>query len=768
MGKRKKNNAKKELAQAVPVRQANSLPDPPRSGGRTGMVLALIALLILVAGAVYFFRRQLGLVESLRAGEFKDYNVLFVTLDTTRADRLPAYGYTGVATPNFDALAKESYVFEDAISQVPLTLPSHTSMMTGKLPIGHGVRDNSGFFLDQKETTLAESFKQAGYVTSAFVSAFVLDSRWQLNQGFDLYFDNFNLAQFQDLNPRDVQRRGEETEIEASHWLEENKDHKFFSWVHFYDPHDPYDPPEPYHTQYADKPYNGEIAYMDDVFGRLMKKLRELGLQDRTVIVIAGDHGEGLGEHEEAAHAMFLYNTTQHVPLFLHAPGGGEGRVPGVVSLIDIAPTLLDLAGLPPVPEMQGSSLLSKINGADSRSRAAYSESIYAEVHYGWSPLEAITTDEYKYIKAPKEELYDRKNDRNETRNLMKEKASYAKVLQNDLQDLITKYAAKNLSGPQKMDAETEERLRALGYVGSTATSTPESRMIDPKDKIQLARGIQLAFDSLETKHYNKALEEITPVLREDPTMVDAHFVAGVANIGLEKYDAAIDELMRTISFRPDHTMALYNLGFTYELKGDLKEAEHWYQKVLQYESKHLFTMLRLAHVYRELNQPERARQYFLATVSSYERALQATKGEKAKAALYSTLGELYFGAGDLSKAELNYRSAILLAPDHDSFHYNLAQIFEATGNIPAAVDAYREEIRIDPKSFKSFNNLGLIYKNINRLEDASLCFQKVIELDPQDPRGYLLLSGTYRKMGREQDAGAIIRTAQQRGIPID
>ncbi|HSP07367.1 MAG TPA: tetratricopeptide repeat protein, partial [Acidobacteriota bacterium] len=281
-------------------------------------------------------------------------------------------------------------------------------------------------------------------------------------------------------------------------------------------------------------------------------------------------------------------------------------------------------------------------------------------------------------------------------------------------------------------------------------------------------RAIQQSFDSLQKQRYEKALEEIEPVLKEDPEMVDAHFVAGVACIGLGRFDPAIEELLRTLSFRPDDTMALYNLAYTYELKGDLAEAEKWYQKVLRNEPKHLFATLKLAHIYREWNQPGRAREYFLSAVAPYERALASTRAEKARAALHSTLGEIYFGAGDLSNAERNFRAAIQLTPDRDTLHFDLAQIFEARDQIPEAVEAYRQEIGVDPRSFKAYNNLGLLYQNTNRLEDAALCFRKVIELDEKNPRGYLLLSGVYRKMGRERDAAKVLRMAQQQGIPVD
>ncbi|MCI0617258.1 sulfatase-like hydrolase/transferase [bacterium] len=764
MTKKKKKTNKKVVSQAQVATPAAKIPSGHK---RNYVAIIVVSLAIATAGILFFFKGHLtsGLKS---AGSYKDYNVLLITLDTLRADHLPMYGYRDVKTPNLDRLASDSFVFEDAVSHVPLTLPSHTSMLTGRLPIGHGVRDNAGFILDPGETTLAEVLKGMGYATGAFVSAFVLDSRWQLNQGFDMYYDNFNIAQFQDVNPGDIQRRAEDTEIEAGHWLDANKDHKFFAWVHYYDPHDPYDPPEPYNSEYQGRPYDGEIAYTDEYIGKLLNKLSELKLSDKTIILVAADHGESLGEHNEATHAMFVYNTTQHVPLLIHVPGSSGNRVKGTVRLIDLMPTVLELLGVKEPSSVQGKSLYSMMKGKEDLRRTAYSESIYAELHYGWSPLESITTQQYKYIQAPDAELYDRINDPGETKNLIKEKSSIAKVLKDQLQEIISTSSRKNLSGPVKMDPETEEKLRALGYIGNTAIATEESRKIDPKSKIHLARGIHEAFDAVRKHEYRFALEKITPVLQEDPSMIDGHFCAGATYIGLNELDKGIDELLKTLALRHDHTMALYNLGYAYELKKNLVEAKGWYEKVLNFEPNHLFSTLKLAHIHRMLNEPDKARPYYLTALKSYQEALEATKGEKAKSALLSTLGEINFGAGEILPAERNFEEAIKMNPQREDLHYNLAQIYEVKGDIPSAVEAYKKEIEVAPKNLKAYNNLGLIYKNTSRLNEAAMCFQKVVELDPEEPRGYILLASTYERLGRTSDAGKIIQEARQRGIRVN
>jgi arylsulfatase A-like enzyme/tetratricopeptide (TPR) repeat protein len=756
--KKKKSDKAKQRSEQPAIKKEPV--KPIRTGGFSVWTGFFIGILVVSAAGGFFWIRSKG--RAITSGAFKNYNVLLITTDTTRADHLPMYGYSGVKTPELDKLAGQSVIFDNAISQAPLTLPSHTTMMTGLLPIANGVRDNGGFFVDKKITTLAELLKTKGYSTSAFVSSFVLDSRWQLDQGFDLYYDNFNLAEFKELNPQEAQRPAGETAAEFIEWLKVHNQGPFFSWVHFYDPHEPYNPPEPFKTEYASSLYDGEIAYMDENIGKVLRKLEELKLSEKTIIIVAGDHGESLGEHQEITHAMFVYNTTQHVPLLLHVPGGSKQRVPQVVRLIDIAPTVSDLVGVPFQQPLQGASLLPLINGTEKLDRPAYSESLYAELHYGWSPVVGITTKQYKFINTPKPELYDRIKDPGETRNIIQDKPSIAKVLKNDLLEMEQKYTRNDFqTGPQKMDPETEERLRSLGYIGGNVKATEESKKIDPKDKIHLARGIQQAFASTQGKEYQRALEEIMPVLQEDPDMTDAHFTAAIAYVGMKDYQKGIDELYKTIALKPDHLMALYNLGYVNELMGNLKDAENWYQKVLIVEPTHLYATLKLAHIYREMDQPEMAKTYYLRTIKSYTEFLDSTKSAKARSDLHSTLGEIYFGAGDMNKALENYQAAIAEAPDRTSLHYNLAQIYEVLENIPAAVAAYRREIELDPASYKSFNNLGLIYRHTNHLNEAVECFKRVVALVPDDERGYILLASTYKMLGRDQDANQVIQMSK-------
>jgi arylsulfatase A-like enzyme/Tfp pilus assembly protein PilF len=725
---------------------------------RRGPFLILFALLILGGTLVFILKSRNSDVRNL-AGKFKNFNVMLITIDTLRADHLPSYGYTHVKTPHLDELAGKSLLFKEAFAHVPLTLPSHTSILTGLLPIRHGVRDNGGYILDQKVTTLAEILQNKGYSTSAFVSAFVLDSQFHLDQGFQFYFDDFNIAKFQDaLFPRDIQRPGAVTEAEFEKWLDSNKDHRFFSWVHFYDPHDPYQPPEPYKSQYATNPYDGEIAYTDEILGRLLAKLKALNLDDRTIIVLTGDHGESLGEHGEQTHGMFIYEATMHVPLIIHLPNVNPESIEAVVRHIDVAPSLLEWLGFQPDLVMQGSILDPVIEGKETKRRDVYAESLYAEDHYGWSGLKSITKDNYKFIEAPKPELYNRKEDPNETRNLITQQSSIAKTMEKELKEFIQSQSSKDLKGRERMDPETEEKLRALGYIGTTSVSKGAGSNIDPKDKIHLHRALAEVYAAFLQKNNQRVVELVVPILREDPNMIEAHFIAGVTYAGMGRYQDAIPELLTTIKLQPANAMAEYNLGFAYQMLGKYKDAESWYLSALKSDETNMFAVRKLAELYVLMKEPDRAKAYYLRAVNHYEDSVKSTKDLKTKGELYSILAEIHFRAGNLSAAEENLKAAIALAPDGPILHFNLAQIYEARGNFEGAIQEYQKEVEVNPSNSAAFQNLGLLKLRSNQPQQAMTCFQTVVKLDPTNSQAYILLATAYQKMGREDEAQRILQ----------
>ena len=344
-----------------------------------------------------------------------DPSVLLVTLDTTRADRIGAFGGAAVPTPSLDAIAREGVRFDEATSQVPLTLPSHATILTGRYPASHGVRHNGAYRLRDSETTLAERFRDAGFETAAFVGAFVLNRQYGTSQGFGTY-DDVDVDRYQ--GGRDVQfeaqRTADDVNARVLDWLDRRKPGRFFAWVHYYDPHLPYAPPESDARTLRGSGYDREISYLDACFGDLVRALRGRGLLDTTIVAVAGDHGESLGEHREVSHGVFLYEGALRVPMMIRAPG----RVPvgsvvhGPAGLVDLAPTLLELAGMKPTPGTEGRSLLPRILGRDDgRDAPVFAETYMPRIEFGWSELHMVRDERFKYILAPRPELYDLKDD---------------------------------------------------------------------------------------------------------------------------------------------------------------------------------------------------------------------------------------------------------------------------------------------------------------------------------------------------------------------
>jgi arylsulfatase A-like enzyme len=411
-------------------------------------------------------------------------NVVLITLDTTRADRLPAYGFQGVSTPALDRLAAEGIVFEDAVAQVPLTLPSHASMLTGRWPGKHGIRDNADAALTPAELTLAEVLAERGVRTSAFVASVVLQSGRGLEQGFGTYVDVPKGL----CGPGTLQRQrrpGNAVVDDALAWIDHNADRPFFTWVHLYDAHRPYYVPDAQTTRYGD-PYLDAIAFQDSQIARIVAALESRRLLDKTIVVVAADHGESLGEHGEDGHGIFLYESTLRVPLIMRVPDFRPRRVTSTVRLVDLMPTLLELLHVP-VPTADGVSLarLMRPDGTDIQLEA-YSESTYPE-RFGWSRLRSLRGDRYKLIDAPRPELYDLQTDPFEQRNLYAENPRLAGLMRERIKQFEAP-APEPRHSSDIVGADHASRLAALGYVG---TSTParsaraEESWPDPKDTIQ-------------------------------------------------------------------------------------------------------------------------------------------------------------------------------------------------------------------------------------------------------------------------------------------
>ena len=420
-------------------------------------------------------------------------NVLIVTLDTTRADRLSAYGFQSASMPAIDRLAREGILFQRATTVAPLTLPAHCSLLTGLYPRHHGVRDNADPPLEPAHRTLAEMLHGRGFRTAAFVAASVLAADRGLSRGFDVYRDTTTNS---DAGaPARVRRPGNEVVDEALTWLDGHEDSPFFVWVHLYDAHAPYRTPEPYRTQYAADPYEGSLAFVDSQVDRVIRWLESHHQLSRTLVIVAGDHGESLGDHGELEHGILLYESVLHVPLVMRVPGVAARRFLAITSLIDVTPTVLGLLRLPG-PQVDGLDLSPSIRGArEPADRLVYSESLYPE-RFGWSALRAARDGQFKFIDAPRPELYDLKTDPFEERNLYSTRSATATALARRLEGFD---GVERPPGSDRMDhvpVDVRARLKALGYIGTDAR-TARSMRRDPKDFIATYNAVRLASRSV-------------------------------------------------------------------------------------------------------------------------------------------------------------------------------------------------------------------------------------------------------------------------------
>src|SRR5262252_8947023 len=422
--------------------------------------------------------------------------IVLITIDTLRADRLGSYGSARGLTPALDAFARDATRFTAAVSQVPLTLPSHATILTGLHPARHGVRTNDGFHLPASVPTLAESLKTRGYDTAAFIGGYPLrGSTSGLSRGFDRYDDEF-------LAAPDVSERPADAVIQsAAAWIERNAARQFFAWIHLFDPHSPYSPPAPFASAHRDAPYDGEVAYTDAAVGRFLDRLRQFRLFAPSTIVIVADHGESLGDHGERTHGTFLYDATIRVPLLIKLPTAAEDARSRSVDIVttpvetaDLAPTIAAIAGAA-LADGDGQSLLPLISGAaGDPDRPAYAESYYQNVLLGWSPLRAVRTERWKLIEAPRSELYDLEHDPGELQNRLNERAALAAGLQRALTSVANRgHAAADGHAPAT--AESMERLRSLGYASGSTAPTPASRAIDPKDRVAVWAEIEDGID---------------------------------------------------------------------------------------------------------------------------------------------------------------------------------------------------------------------------------------------------------------------------------
>ena len=637
-------------------------------------------------------------------------NVLLVTIDTLRADHVGCYGRAQALTPTLDGLAARGVRFATAVAHVPLTGPSHASILTGLSPLGHGFRDNGGFVLPAQVRTTAEDFGKAGYRTAAFVSGFPLNRRFGFDRGFETYDDHLPRGN----DPRralHVERFADATTDAVLRWLAEPDPspgrRPFFLWVHYYDPHAPYEPPQDFAARFAAEPYDGEIAFVDAQLARLLRKLEEKGEMARTLLLATADHGESLGEHGEVSHGLFVYDATLKVPFIVAGPGIAAGRVaPTVARGIDVLPTLLDYAGLELPPEIEGRSLRPALEGREMSDAPAYAETLYPLRELGWAPLFAWRTSRHKMIEAPKPELYDLEGDPGETLNRAARENARLAEMQRKLQAALARPAP---SAAVELDPETAERLRALGYVASGVSEvTPGAVLRDPKDGVRLLPGLNKGMMAVRTEPA-LAIRELTAVLAEDPGLFVARRSLAMAYGSAGQYAKAVAELRRlakeTTLSAEDEVVLGDNLRFA----GRLDEAVAVLQETARKNPR--------------FPQP------------------------------WISLGEIHVKERRLAEAKAAFGHVLDIAPDHVEALRGLGDLAILEQKPDEAGRRYARILEVEPGDAGAMTKLGVVRMRSGRPDEAVALFRRAIEREPKNGEALLFLAGALASTGHPAES---------------
>ncbi len=650
----------------------------------------LVVVLVIVGAGVWFLRWSDSFTKDIGC-------VVLISIDTCRADHLSCYGYPRKTTPSIDAIAEEGVLFENVVSPVPLTLPAHSSMLTGTIPSYHGVHDNEGYKLGQSHITLAEVLAREGFSTGAIISAFVMDSQFGLDQGFESYNDEFEEEM---ENSVIGQRRGGEVSRFAMDWLSEHKDERFFLFLHYYDPHSRYEPPEPFFSSYRGNLYAGEIAYADYCVGQVVEKLKELGLYDSSLIIITSDHGEMLGEHKELTHGYFIYQSAIKVPLVIRLPGRKEPqRIKDLVGLVDIVPTICGLLGLEVPPDIQGRDISGLLRGKEpsEQDRYIYCESMYPTRYRGNSLL-GVITERWKYIQTTRPELYDLRSDPGETNNLIKRQPQQAYVLQRRLKKMLEQTLGKSEDDSRiVLDEQGRRRLESLGYIAGGSVSEEfefDRSKDDPKDLIDfhLEHG-KIAILILEKK-FDEVMTICQKLLSERPGLARIYRRMGSVAAEQEDYIAAIGYFEKSLELEP--------------------------QDPLVYET------------YRSLATILAAEDNVVEAMKYYERSLQIKSDQPE---VLDNLARLYFRRRKLKQAYSCWTEALRLEIKRPEVLNNLAWLKSAYEKVPfydpnEAVEMARRACEMtEYKQHQMLDTLSVAYAAAGRFEDAVRAAEQALQL---------------------------------------
>lgn len=670
-----------------------------------------------------FFLLLLVLINSIFSKEdLKNnrLNLLLITIDTLRPDRLSCYSNEHLKTPHIDGLAAKGVLFTIAFAHTPTTLPSHTNILLGTIPPYHGVHDNSNFIVKEEFLTLAEHLKNHGYSTAAFVGAFPLDSRFGLTQGFDVYDDNYGSKSSQEFSY--VERKAEVVVEKAIGWLDEQKS-PWFLWIHCFDPHQRYDPPEPFKAQYSDNPYDGEVAYVDFALNKLFAFIKENNFDKNTLIIFTADHGESLGQHGESTHGYFGYNSTIWVPLIISSPGITHGQIDQNVCHTDIYPTACDILGIEKPSFLQGVSLLPAIKGKRLPERKIYFESLYPYYSRGWAPLKGFIQGKEKFIDSPLPEFYDLEEDFDELKNLT-ETVNFEKYRATLVKLIEEQSFADKMGEKQRVDREAVEKLRSLGYISSPLPS--KKRSFSSKDDLkvllpyqnklmkamghyhkgEIQEGIEqlkeiirerkdfdLAYSYLATlykeqKDLKDAVEVLKEGLENNPSSYKIITTYGIFLAEFGQYDAAIEVLekgLTLLNYDPD----LWNyLGVAYWRKGDFKKAREAFEKALSLDNNYSIVFNNLGSLYLSLFMKTKEGEDHRKALQNFKKAIEL---DPNYASAYNGLGAAYKEAGNLDAAIYCWEKAVELMPDYGFALYNLGISYLAKGDKDKALSYFNK-----------------------------------------------------------------------------
>jgi arylsulfatase A-like enzyme/Tfp pilus assembly protein PilF len=625
-------------------------------------------------------------------------NIVLITLDTTRADRMGFLGSQRGLTPNLDKLARQSVVFTRAYAQEPLTTPSHAAILTGTYPQFNHVSD-LGARLRKEIPYLPELLHRQGYHTAAFVGASILDPAMGapgFARGFDIYDASFHKRQPGEDRYKSVERRAGEVVEHALGWLSKHTQGPVFLWIHVYDAHDPYDPPEPYKTRYASQPYDGEIAYTDAAMGKLFDGLRARGIYNRAVIAVMADHGEAFGEHGEERHGMFLYDETIHVPLLVKFPeerSAGK-RIDGRVRLVDVAPTLLREAGVPVPAMIQGAVLQNTVKNEpvgsrsrDNRStddrgqtdsgRTAYAETSYPTRAFGWSGLHSWRAGKYLYVQAPKTELYDQSTDPGALHNLGANDNAVAVTMASQIAEFRRKTSSGE-SAKSEIDPAQAEQLRSLGYLASDSSAKnadDTAASVDPKDKIEIANQLHQALVDVELEQFQAAIPKLEGVVKEEPNAHAAYLELGRAWIHEQEYKKAVPMLQKAVELTPDSGIAHYELGLA------LVKTGAW-----------------------EAAAPE-----FEAAVAKFPRSAES----------HFDLGAVYARLKRVPEATKEFETTLQLDPNHYQANLIFGHMLLLERDPAGALPKLQKAARLQPKSGEAHRYLAEAYNLLGQAQNA-------------------------------------------------